>query len=38
MKAYKWIWGQEDVNYPSGEGRDMSMKSIIELEKRVKQT
>jgi hypothetical protein len=24
LKAYKWIWGQEDVNYPTGQGRDMS--------------
>lgn len=24
IKAYKWIWGQEDVNYPNGEGRSMS--------------
>ena len=31
LKAYKWIWGQEDVNYPSGKGRDMSMGCILEL-------
>jgi hypothetical protein len=24
LKAYKWIWGQEDVNYPNGLGRRMS--------------
>ncbi len=24
LKAYKWIWGQEDVNYPTGRGRAMS--------------
>ncbi len=24
LKAYKWIWGQEDVNYPEGKGRDYS--------------
>ncbi len=24
IKAYKWIWGQEDVNYPKGQGRLMS--------------
>lgn len=24
LKAYKWIWGQEDVNYPTGKGRAMS--------------
>ena len=23
IKAYKWIWGQEDVNYPTGKGRAM---------------
>lgn len=31
IKAYKWIWGQEDVNYPSGDGRNMSWKPIAEL-------
>ena len=31
LKAYKWIWGQEDSNYPTGEGREMSMKTIREL-------
>jgi len=31
LKAYKWIWGQEDCNYPNGEGRWMSMKGLIEL-------
>lgn len=31
VKAYKWIWGQEDVNYPNGEGRFMSWKTINEL-------
>ena len=24
LNAYKWIWGQEDVNYPTGKGRAMS--------------
>jgi len=24
IKAYKWIWGQENVNYPTGKGRSMS--------------
>ena len=24
LKAYKWIWGQEDCNYPDGLGRAMS--------------
>jgi len=32
LKAYKWIWGQEDCNYPEGEGRGMSMKGIRELQ------
>ena len=31
LKAYKWIWGQEDCNYPEGQGREMSMKGIREL-------
>ena len=31
LKAYKWIWGQEDVNYPTGKGRNMSFESIKEL-------
>jgi len=35
MKAYKWIWGQEDCNYPNGEGRDMSMKYIRELKEKI---
>jgi len=34
-KAYKWIWGQEDCNYPEGEGREMSMKGIRELRKKL---
>lgn len=33
IKVYKWIWGQEDVNYPNGEGRLMSWISFIELRK-----
>jgi len=28
-KVYKWIWGQEDCNYPNGEGRWLSMNSIL---------
>ena len=37
MKAYKWIWGQEDCNYPPPlQGRDMSMKAILELKGRLK--
>lgn len=35
LKSYKWIWGQEDVNYPDGRGRDMSMDSILELEREI---
>jgi len=31
LKAYKWIWGQEDVNYPTGQGREMSWAGIKEL-------
>jgi hypothetical protein len=30
FKTYKWIWGQEDCNYEYGEGRWMSMNSILE--------
>lgn len=36
IKAYKWIWGQEDCNYPTGEGRSMSMKFIKELKEKIK--
>ena len=28
---YKWIWGQEDVNYPNGEGRFLSWGAYKEL-------
>ncbi|MBL7061255.1 MAG: hypothetical protein ISS54_00775 [Dehalococcoidia bacterium] len=33
LKAYKWIWAQEDMNYPPPrfEGRAMSMRGIREL-------
>lgn len=31
IKAYKWIWGQEDVNYPNGQGRDMSWQAYKNL-------
>ncbi len=31
IKAYKWIWGQEDVNYPNGEGRFMSWAAYKDL-------
>ncbi len=36
LKAYKWIWGQEDVNYPTGKGRSMSFEGILELRKSLK--
>ena len=31
VKVYKWIWTQEDCNYPTGDGRWMSMKGLLEL-------
>ena len=31
LKAYKWIWGQEDCNYPTKQGREMSMSAIRDL-------
>ena len=30
LKAYKWIWGQEDCNYPTKKGRWLSMDGILE--------
>ncbi len=30
LKVYKWIWAQEDVNYPKGEGRWRSMNALLE--------
>ena len=30
LKVYKWIWGQEDCNYPTKAGRWYSMYSILE--------
>ncbi|HOF15501.1 MAG TPA: hypothetical protein PLF32_02665 [Bacteroidales bacterium] len=35
VKVYKWIWGQEDVNYPNSEGRLMSWHSFIELREKL---
>ncbi len=35
IKAYKWIWGQEDVNYPTGKGREMSFNAILELKEKI---
>jgi len=29
-KVYKWIWGQEDCNYPGGEGRWLSMNGLLD--------
>lgn len=31
FKVYKWIWGQEDCNYPTKKGRWLSMDSILDL-------
>lgn len=31
IKVYKWLWGQKDVNYPNGLGRDMSWQPIKEI-------
>ena len=31
LKAYKWIWGQEDCNYPNLQGREMCMVHIRKL-------
>jgi hypothetical protein len=33
LKAYKWIWGQEDINYPDGKGRAMSWEGLTKNEK-----
>ncbi|MFQ7317453.1 MAG: hypothetical protein ACLRO0_01625, partial [Massilimicrobiota timonensis] len=30
LKVYKWIWGQEDCNYPTKEGRWLSMHALLE--------
>lgn len=37
LKAYEWIWGQEDCNYPEGEGREMSMKGLRELRQKLRE-
>ena len=29
LKVYKWIWGQEDCNYPTAEVRWLSMNAIL---------
>lgn len=36
LKAYKWIWGQEDCNYPEGKGREMSMQGLKGLRDELK--
>jgi|SRR3989344_3774785 len=33
LKVYKWIWGQEDVNYPDGKGRGMSWEGVAKNDK-----
>ena len=30
LKAYKWIWGQEDCNYPTKAGRWLSMNALLD--------
>ncbi len=30
LKVYKWIWGQEDCNYPTKAGRWLSTQGLIE--------
>lgn len=30
LKVYKWIWGQEDCNYPNKAGRWLSMNALTE--------
>lgn len=37
LRSYKWIWVQEDCNYPTGEGRWKSMNGILGLRKRLQQ-
>lgn len=36
LEAYKWIWGQEDCNYPTGQGRAMSMSHILKYKNLLK--
>jgi hypothetical protein len=36
LKSYKWIWVQEDCNYPTAQGRWKSMNPIIELRKSIR--
>lgn len=30
LKVYKWIWGQEDCNYPTKAGRWLSMEALLD--------
>ena len=30
LKVYKWIWGQEDCNYPTKTGRWLSMNALLD--------
>ena len=30
LKVYKWIWGQEDCNYPTKKGRWLSMSALLD--------
>ncbi len=30
LKVYKWIWGQEDCNYPKGKGRWLSLEGLLD--------
>ena len=30
LKVYKWIWGQEDCNYPTKAGRWLSMNALLD--------
>lgn len=38
LKAYKWIWGQEDSNYPDGKGRAMSWEGWRKIDSEWKKT
>jgi hypothetical protein len=35
LKVYKWIWGQEDINYPKGKGRTMSWEGLVALREKL---
>lgn len=38
LKAYKWIWGQEDVNYPNKLGRKMSFEGLVVQDGKISKT